>query len=328
MKSQVRVCVTGGAGFIGHHLVHYLRKRGYWVRAIDVVAPQWSTGKADESWWSCDLRVRDSATRAMQGCCEIYALAATMGGAGFVFTGEHDREIMYDNTLINLNTLEAARLAGVDRYLFSSSACCYPEGLQREVDSNPLKEQDAYPAGPDSEYGWEKLYTERLCQTYARATKMEIRIARFHNIYGPETNWNDGREKAPAAMCRKAAEAKYKGHGRIEVWGDGKATRSFCYIDDCTEMIYRLMHSDYRGPMNIGTSHVVSIDKLAIIAARCAGFEPKLIHVPGPQGVRGRNADLSLMQQVLGYEPRVSLEDGMQRTYNWIEGQVKKALHV
>ena len=266
------------------------------------------------------------------GIQHVYALAADMGGAGFVFTGRHDLEIMANNTRINMNTLEAAYQAGVERYLFSSSACIYPDHLQMGVNSPALREDDAYPAHPDSEYGWEKLYAERLCQAYNRSTDMEIRIARFHNIYGPQGSWNDGREKAPAAICRKVAEAKFHAGatGEIpcaEIWGDGKATRSFCYIDDCLELLHRLMLSDYDKPLSIGTDYSISINDLAYMAAAIAGIEVELVHVPGPQGVRGRNADLSMMKHVLDYQPRVSLEVGMACLYGWIETQVEKELY-
>jgi nucleoside-diphosphate-sugar epimerase len=321
--AQLKACVTGAAGFVGSHLVRYLKDRDYWVRAVDWQHPKFGDTVADEHDWDCDLRYGHNAARALAGGFDhVYALAADMGGAGFVFTGRHDLEIMTNNTRINLNTLAAAKKAGVGRYLFSSSACIYPQGLQASAFSSPLKEEFAYPADPDSEYGWEKLYAERLCQVYGKS--MNIRIARFHNIYGPQGSWNDGREKAPAALCRKVAEAKALGSPHVEIWGDGWARRSFCYIDDCLEMLHRLMLSGHDEPLNIGTDEAIAINDLAHLAADIAGIEIDLVHIPGPQGVRGRNADLSKMRNILEYEPQVSLEVGLACLYGWIEAQVEK----
>ena len=325
-----RALVTGGAGFIGSHLVRYLKERDYWVRAVDWQPPKFGDTVANEHSWDCDLRHGCEAREALDinGAFfdYVYALAADMGGAEFVFSGDNDLEIMTNNTRINLNTLAAAYKTGARRYLFSSSACVYPEHLQIQTDSPPLREEDAYPAAPDSEYGWEKLYAERLCQVYSKAADMEIRIARFHNIMGPQGSWNDGREKVPAAMCRKVAEAKLSGSSRVEVWGDGKATRSFCYIDDCLEMIHRLMLSDYDRPLNIGTDYSVSINDLAKLTALIGGLDSfEIVHIPGPQGVRGRNADLSMMKQVLDYQPKIRLAAGIARLYGWIEAQVEMA---
>lgn len=319
-----KALVTGAAGFIGSHLVAFLKEKGYWVRAVDWRPPKFGDTVADHWDWSCDLRYAFHAQRALKHIDHVYALAADMGGAGFVFTGKHDLDIMTNNTRINLNTLEAARKAGIKRYLFASSACIYPDHLQTGANSPALCEDDAYPAHPDSEYGWEKLYAERLCHAYDKATDMKIRIARFHNIYGPATSWNDGREKAPAALCRKVAGAKLSGNPTVEIWGDGKATRSFCYIDDCLEMLCRLMLSDYDQPLNIGTDRSISINDLAHLIAEIARAKINLVHVPGPQGVRGRNADLSKMEEILRYQPKVSLEVGLACLYGWIEAQVEE----
>lgn len=325
-----RVAVLGASGFIGHHLCRYLKEKGYWVRAVDIQYPRHFTdGIADEEWFGRqhDLCDPKSAWWALSGIDEVYQLAATMGGAGFVFSGDYDYEIMRDNSLININVLVAAKLRGVKRILYTSSACVYPEFKQDTLDAKPLKEDDAYPAHPDSEYGWEKLYAERLYATFSKDTGIPVRIARFHNIYGPEGSWNDGREKVPAAACRKVAEAKLTGSKKVQVWGDGEQVRSFCYIDDCLEMLYLLMHSNYDHPLNIGTDTDISINGLFELTAHIAGFSPgeiELVHVPGPQGVRKRNADLRRMQAVLGYQPRVPLVSGMEKTYDWIEEQVKR----
>lgn len=317
-----RALVTGGSGFIGHHLCRYLKDKGYWVRAVDVQGPRFGAVDCDHHSWFCDLREFGKALWATQDVDEVYALAADMGGMGFIGSGEHDREIMHNNSLINLNTLEAARVNDVPRYLFTSSACVYPEYRQMEADSAPLGEEDAYPAYPDTPYGWEKLYTERLCLAYQEPSDMEIRIARFHNIFGPEGSYNDGREKLPAAACRKVAEAKLAGTHEVEVWGDGLAVRSFCYIEDCLEMLFRLMQSEFSLPLNIGTDRAVTVNEVFDIVADAAGVEIVKKHIPGPQGVRGRNADLSLMRTELGYEPTYSLEEGLAITYKWVEGQM------
>lgn len=318
-----QVCVTGAAGFVAGHLCHYLRDLGYWVRGVDYVEPRYGAVDCDEGWWDCDLRSSAQVDRAMRDIDEVYALAADMGGAGYAFSGENDYNIMANNAAINICTMDAAIIRNVSRYLFTSSACIYNQEKQASPDSPPLKEEDAYPAFPDSAYGWEKIFTEQLCKSAAYNTTMEIRIARFHNIFGPQGSYNDGREKLPAAACRKVAEAKLTDNHEIEVWGDGEQTRSFCYIDDCLEMLYLLMHSDFRAPMNIGTDRMVSVNEVFDIVADIAGIEIEKVHdLTKPQGVRGRNADLSLMRKVLDYEPQVSLEDGLRRTYGWIENQV------
>jgi GDP-D-mannose 3',5'-epimerase len=310
-----RVCVTGAGGFIGHHLVTKLKQEGYWVRGVDLVYPEYTEVDADE-FELLDLRRWDSALQATRGVDQVYALAADMGGMGYIST--HHAEILHNNALINLHTLEAARIHGVQRYLYSSSACIYPEYRQTETDVVPLKESDAYPAQPQDAYGWEKLFTELLCSYYSGEYPIETRTVRFHNIYGPNGTYDGGREKAPAAICRKVALAE--DGGSIEIWGDGEQTRSFCYVDDCVEGIYRIMQSDYDKPLNLGTDEIVSINELADIVTGVAGKQDiSLNHTPGPQGVRGRNSDNSLLRKVLGWEPKTSLRDGLVPTYRWIE---------
>jgi len=317
-----KVLVTGAGGFIGTHLVRRLVADGHWVRGVDIKTPEWSESAAHE-FKQMDLRFVHNVTIAFSGSIDwVFALAADMGGAGFVFTGRNDIDIMHNNALININTLEVARNSNVERYFFSSSACIYPEHLQTRPDSPPLVESDAYPAGPDSEYGWEKLYTERLCLTYGRLTDMETRIARFHNTMGEEGAWCGGREKLPAAACRKVATAKLTGNPVIEIWGDGQARRSFCHVSDTVEMIYRLTCSDYDQPLNVGTDRSASVDEVFDIVAELAGIKIEKKHVSGPVGIQGRNADLSKMYEVLDYHPQVSLETGLARTYAWVEEQL------
>ncbi len=321
--SQTKVLVTGAGGFIGHHLVTFLKKKGYWVRGVDIKSPEFSAVDADE-FEILDLRRWDNCLQATRGIDEVYGLAADMGGMGFI--SSHHSEILHNNSLINIHTLEAARINGVKRYFYTSSACVYPEYKQTEANVVPLKEEDAYPAMPQDAYGWEKLIMERLCTHYRQDYGFETRIVRFHNIFGPEGTWEGGREKAPAALCRKIAVAKLTGNHEIEMWGDGEQTRSFCYIDDTLEGIYRLMRSDYPHPLNLGSDRMVTINQLAYIIADIAGIQITIKHIEGPMGVRGRNSDNTRLRQVLGWEPQISLEEGLTKTYAWIEQQVAAKL--
>ncbi|MEA2582814.1 MAG: GDP-D-mannose 3, 5-epimerase [Thermomicrobiales bacterium] len=324
MTAQQRILVSGAGGFIGNALVTYLKERDYWVRGVDLKFPEYSETDADE-FEIVDLRRWDDCVAATEGIDEVYALAADMGGMGFIST--HHAEILHNNALINIYTLEAARHNGVQRYLYTSSACVYPEYLQVDADVTPLKEEDAYPAQPQDAYGWEKLISEILCRYYTQDYGVETRTVRFHNIFGPLGTWDGGREKAPAALCRKIATAKLTGNPEVEVWGDGEQTRSFCYIDDCVEGIYRLMRSDYREPLNLGQDRMVSINELADLIAEIAEIPIVKKHVPGPQGVRGRNSDNTRLREVLDWEPRIPLEEGLGRTYAWIEDQVRQSLY-
>lgn len=319
MTANGTVVVTGAGGFIGHHLVTYLKQQGYRVRGVDLKYPEYTNVDADE-FEIVDLRRWDNCLQATRGATEVYALAADMGGMGFIQS--HHAAILYNNALINFHTLEAARWNGVKRYLYTSSACVYPKYRQMDTQAIPLTESDAYPADPQDAYGWEKLITERLCKYFSDDHGIETRIARFHNIFGELGTWKGGREEAPAAICRKVATAKLIGNREIEIWGDGEQTRSFCHVDDCVQGIYKLMRSDFSEPLNLGQDRMVSINELAHMVARIAGIPITKRHVPGPQGVRGRNSDNTLLRQVLGWEPEISLEQGLRRTYEWIEDKL------
>ena len=319
MTPKTHVLITGAGGFIGHHLTKHLVELGYWVRGVDIKFPEFEPSPAHE-FELLDLRRWENCVRATAGVDEVFNLAANMGGIGFIEANK--AVIMHDNVLINVHMLEAARVAGARRFLFTSSACVYPQYLQRQADVAPLKEEDAYPADPEDGYGWEKLFTERQCRHYAEDYGLDTRIVRFHNIYGPLGSYDGGREKSPAAICRKVALADEG--AEIEIWGDGNQTRSYCYIDDCVEGIVRLMRSAHRDPLNLGTDRLVTINDLVDIVARAAGKTLRRRHdLSKPQGVRGRNSDNVRLRAVLGWEPRVPLDEGMERTYRWIEGQLR-----
>jgi GDP-D-mannose 3',5'-epimerase len=320
MVQHSRILVTGAGGFIGHHLVTSLKARGCWVRGVDLKAPEYSRTEADE-FVIGDLRDMATCMETTAGIDQVYALAADMGGMGYIAS-----EILQANALINLNSVEAARRNRVSRYLYASSACVYPEFLQEDTDVRPLREEDAFPALPQDGYGWEKLVAELLARYYREDHDLDTRIVRPHNIFGPLGTWGNGREKAPAALCRKVAVAKHTGDHRVEIWGDGQQMRSFCYVDDCVEGLVRLMASDYTEPLNLGQDRLISIANLADMVAEIAGIEIEKVFVEGPQGVRGRNSDNTRLREVLGWEPQVSLEDGMAWTYAWIEQQVLERL--
>ena len=318
--------VLGAGGFIGSHLVSRLKKEGFWVRGVDLKYPEFSESSADD-FVIGDLRdpiiCRNVVDRPFD---EVYQLAADMGGAGFIFTGDNDADIMHNSALCNINMLDACHKGKVKRIFYSSSACMYPEYNQLDPDNPKTAEESAYPAAPDSEYGWEKLFSERLYLAYHRNFGMKVRIARYHNIFGPEGTWTNGREKAPAAMCRKVAEVE--DGGEIEMWGDGEQTRSFLYIDECLEGTLRLMRSDWTGPVNIGSEEMVTINELARMVMKIAEKKLTINHIEGPLGVRGRNSDNQLISEKLGWKPQQTLYEGLNKTYPWIEEQVKEAVKI
>jgi nucleoside-diphosphate-sugar epimerase len=316
-----RALVCGAGGFIGSHLVKRLRREGFWVRGVDLKFPEYSETEADD-FVITDLREPANCRDVVDGRFdEVYQLAADMGGAGYIFTGEHDAVIMHNSASINLNMLEACKNRNARRIFYSSSACMYPSYNQTDPQNPMTREDSAYPAAPDSEYGWEKLFSERLYLSYARNYGMQCRVARYHNIFGPDGTWDGGREKAPAALCRKVAQAS--DGGSIAIWGDGEQTRSFLYVDECIEGTLRLMRSNFSDPVNIGSEEMVSIGKLARMIIDIAGKTLGLEHIPGPLGVRGRNSDNELIGKILGWRPHRPLKEGLEVTYRWIESQVR-----
>jgi nucleoside-diphosphate-sugar epimerase len=320
MVEHTRVLVTGAGGFIGHHLTKYLVKRGYWVRGVDIKEPEYEPTQAHE-FKLLDLTEAQNCDEATRDIDEVYGLAAKMGGIGFLESNK--ALVVRENTLINMHTIDAARNNGVKRYLYTSSACIYPGYKQNEADITPLREEDAYPADAEDGYGWEKLYMERVCKHYTEDFGLDTRVVRFHNIFGPLGTYDGGREKSLAAICRKVALANDV--DRIEVWGDGEQTRSYCYIDDCVEGIYRLMRSEHREPINLGQDRMISINELVDMVAAIAGKKIGKDHdLTKPQGVRGRNSDNTRLREVLNWEPTICLEDGLARTYHWIAGELAK----
>lgn len=317
-----KILVCGAGGFIGSHLVKKLREDGHYVIGADLKAPIYEPTAANE-FHIMDLRDQRRVSKLLNGTIdEIYQLAADMGGAGYVFTGEHDADIMHNSAMINLNILDEMRTKGIKKIFYSSSACMYPEHNQLDPDNPLLSEDSAYPANPDSEYGWEKLFSERLYLAYAKNYGIDVRVARFHNIFGPQGSWNNGKEKAPAALCRKVATVE--SGGTIEIWGPGTQTRSFLYVDDCVEGIQRLMSSDFTGPVNLGSERMISINNLVYLIAELIGKEVNIQNVPGPMGVMGRNSDNRLIREKLNWAPQDNLEDGLLKTYDWILEQIEQ----
>jgi nucleoside-diphosphate-sugar epimerase len=321
-----RALVCGAGGFIGGHLVNRLKSEGYWVRGVDLKYNEYGNGNADE-FVIGDLTDPVICRQVAEGGFdEVYQLAADMGGAGYIFTGENDAAVMHNSALCNLNMLHAAQQAGVKKIFYSSSACMYPEYNQLDPNNPKCSEESAYPAAPDSEYGWEKLFSERLYLTYQRNLGITVKVARFHNIFGPQGTWRGGKEKAPAAICRKVIEAG--DGGTIEIWGDGKQTRSFLYVEECVEGIRRLMESDFSGPVNIGSEEMISINDFAKLIAEISGKSITINNIKGPEGVRGRNSDNTLIQEKLGWAPSHSLREGITKTYHWIAEQAAKEVEL
>lgn len=317
-----RALVCGAGGFIGSHLVKRLRREGFWVRGVDLKFPSFADTEADD-FVIADLRDAELCRDLVDGPFEeVYQLAADMGGAGYIFTGENDADIMHNSATINLNMLDVCHKRNIKKVFYSSSACMYPAYNQEDPENPNCEESSAYPAAPDSEYGWEKLFSERLYLAYNRNFRMSNRVARYHNIFGPEGTWQGGKEKAPAAICRKVATAA--NNGEIEIWGDGSQTRSFLYIDECVEGTLRLTRSDFEGPVNIGSDEMVSINQLVDLVSDIAGKTVHKNHIDGPLGVRGRNSDNRLIEQKLGWKPSASLRQGLESTYGWIEGQLRR----
>lgn len=317
-----KVLVCGAGGFIGGHLVKRLKNEGFWVRGVDLKENEYGNNFADE-FIIGDLRDPKTAVETAWGVDEVYQLAADMGGAGYIFTGEHDADVMHNSAMCNLNVLNACEKLSVKKIFYSSSACMYPEYNQLDPDNPKCSEDSAYPAAPDSEYGWEKLFSERLYLSYNRNYGIQVRIARFHNIFGVKGTWNGGKEKAPAALCRKVAEAP--NGGIIDVWGDGLQTRSFLYIDECVEAVRRLMDSNFTGPVNIGSEEMISINDLAKMVIKISGKSLTINNIEGPTGVRGRNSDNHLIREKLDWEPSTPLIDGITKTYNWIAKKVEQS---
>jgi GDP-D-mannose 3', 5'-epimerase len=319
-----KILVCGAGGFIGSHLVEKLKGQGHYVIGADLHYPLYNETPADE-FYIMDLREQENVRKLITSDIdEIYQLAADMGGAGYIFTGEHDADIMHNSCQINLNVLDQMVKAGVKKVFYSSSACMYPSHNQEDPDNPLLAEDSAYPANPDSEYGWEKLFSERLYMTYGRNYNLDVRIARFHNIFGPRGSWNNGKEKAPAALCRKVAMCE--DNGTIDVWGPGNQTRSFLFIDECVEGIQRIMSSNYTDPVNLGSTRMISINNLVLLIAKLNGKNVNIRNIDGPRGVMGRNSDNNLIKKVIGWSPDEDLESGLIKTYNWIFEQLEKGI--